>query len=671
MTSLDSVWQPSVIDLARAGNFRALTYWINTYLLPQGIHARVENAQAGCLQIFVEFRQAVDKQRTVQSICHQIWKLNSDEIDGVRIVARCAGQPDILWKESVRIVTPANQQRRVQGVSRKPAIGWLPGEKINFKVLRALLVVGTAVASFTFGCWFGYRAILNNKIASTPIPTEAVTLSQQTRPKEVRAALETIPVKYHNQVTDPTDPIVTLMFAGDVTLSDSFADVAGNDYKWAFAQMDLYRQVDVAMVNLENPLTRSETIRPGKEFNFKADPESVQVLTEGGVDIVNLANNHTMDYEAPGLEETLQTLDGAGIRYVGAGRDIKEARRPEIIEVKGQRIAYLGYYDPESHAAAEQVAGTNPLLEAQIAEDISAIRNQVDWIIVNYHWGAELADYPADWQRQLAHFTIDQGADVVVGHHPHVLQGAEIYKGRPIAYSLGNFIFGGNSRSDYDTAVLKVSLKGQKMKVEFLPVEVRQYQPTVVKNERGDEILNYIEEISHIFERPMTSPMILNTRRTESIAAAEGANSAPALENAQFTTGGENSAPALVKTPNPSPAPAQKSNSSIKVPVFPGDIILRNYAKELEVPQNEEQLEASPETEPAAKDEFINTQPFITQPFIPNLPSPPSENQQSQLPAIPPPSFNLSNWKQKEAETLTLAAEQMRRRKTIQLPVFA
>lgn len=671
MTSLDSVWQPSVIDLARAGNFRALTYWINTYLLPQGIHARVENAQAGCLQIFVEFRHAVDKRRTVQSICHQIWKLNSDEIDGVRIVARCAGQPDILWKESVRIVTPANQQRRMQRVARRPSISWQPTEKINFKVLRAMLIVGTAVASFTFGCWFSYRAILNNKIASTPIPVpaETVTLSQPTRPKEVRAALETIPVNYHNQVTDPTDPIVTLMFAGDVTLSDSFADVVGNDYKWAFAQMDLYRQADVAMVNLENPLTRAETIRPGKEFNFKADPQSVQVLTEGGVDIVNLANNHTMDYEAPGLEETLQTLDQAGIHYVGAGRDIKEARRPEIIEVKGQRIAYLGYYDPESHAAADQVAGTNPLLEAQIAEDIRAIRNQVDWIIVNYHWGAELADHPADWQRELAHFTIDQGADVVVGHHPHVLQGAEIYKGRPIAYSLGNFIFGGNSRSDYDTAVLKVSLKGRKMKVEFLPVEVRQYQPKVVKDERGDYILNYIEEISQIFEKPMTSPMILDTRRSESTAAANSANSQPAAVNAPLITGGANAQPARLNAPNPATAPANKSHSSIKMPVFPADIILRNYANQLEVPENEEQQEASPETESADSEQFMNTQPFITEPFIPNSSSPAPQNH-SQLPAMPPPSFNLSNWKQKEMETLNLAADQIRR-KTIQLPVFA
>ncbi|NET39342.1 MAG: CapA family protein, partial [Cyanothece sp. SIO1E1] len=159
---------------------------------------------------------------------------------------------------------------------------------------------------------------------------------------------------------------------------------------------------------------------------------------------------------------------------------------------------------------------SNPLREDWIAEDIEAIRNQVDWIVVNYHWGMELAAYPADWQIELAHFTIDQGADLVVGHHPHVLQGAEIYKGRPIAYSLGNFIFGGNSRSDYDTATLKVALNEDQMKVEFLPVEVRAYQPKVVKGDRADQILQQIEQVSDIFEQPLQSPAILDKATIQS-----------------------------------------------------------------------------------------------------------------------------------------------------------
>lgn len=616
--------QPSVVDLARSGNFRALAYWMNTFLLPQGMRASVEDVRAGCLQILVEFRQIPERERLVQFICHQIWRLNSEAIEGVRIVARLAGQSDILWKQSVRIITPANRRRQQYRAYTARVCKQRATAEISFKTLRLLLMVGTAVTSFIIGCWFSYQTILTKKKAPTSIPTAAVTAIQKpARPKQVQAALEIVPVRYHNQVVNPNDPVVTLMFGGDVNLSDAFADVVGKDYKWAFAKMDEYRQADLAMVNLENPLTRAETRREGKQFNFKADPESVQVLTEGGIDIVNLANNHIMDYEAPGLKETTETLDKAGIRYVGAGQDIKEARRPEIIEVKGQRIAYLGYYNPEFHAAAPGVAGTNPLIEDQIAEDIKAIRDQVDWIVVNYHWGEELAEYPADWQRDLARFTIDQGADVVVGHHPHVLQGAEIYKGRPIAYSLGNFIFGGNYRSDYDTAVLKVSLKGKKMKVEFLPVEVRKYQPKVVKGERANEILNHIEEISKIFERPMRSPTVITIRRRQA-HTAETRLLQPELPN----------------LPKPSTSSVTLSNSEVITPVFPGNIIRRNYLKDEVLPGWQQEEEGmTPTSESAeADDEPFSKQPFITSPDKTKpLPIP-----HSFLPTKSSISFNVS-----------------------------
>ncbi len=651
---MESILQPSVVDLARSGNFRAIAYWMNTFLLPQGMRASVEDVRAGCLQILVEFRQIPERDRLVQFICHQIWRLNSEAIDGVRIVARLAGQSDILWKQSVRIVTPANRRRQEYGPYPARARAERSTEGISFKALRALLMVGTAVTSFVVGCWFSYQTILTSRIAPNPLPTAAVTAIQTpARPKQVQAALEMVPVRYHDRVVNPNDPVVTLMFGGDVTLSDAFADVVGSDYKWAFAEMDEYRQADVAMVNLENPLTRADTLREGKQFNFKADPESVQVLTEGGIDIVNLANNHAMDYEAPGLKETTATLEKAGIRYVGAGQDIKEARRPEIIEVKGQRIAYLGYYNPEFHAAAPGVAGTNPLIEAQIAEDIKAIRDQVDWIVVNYHWGEELAEYPADWQRDLARFTIDQGADVVVGHHPHVLQGAEIYKGRPIAYSLGNFIFGGNYRSDYDTAVLKVSLKGKKMKVEFLPVEVRKYQPKVISGDRASEILNYIQEISHIFDRPMRSPTVLTARRR-----SDRATETPLPQ------------PALPNLPKPSASPVAPSNSAIVTPVFPGDIIRRNYLNDGVLPG----LQPTEGTMPPSESKGSDDDPFSKQPFI-NAPdnTKPVLTPHSFLPARPSVSFNVSARVSacQHADKIAQLVGRQNRDKAIQLPVIA
>ncbi|MGB3535606.1 MAG: CapA family protein [Microcoleaceae cyanobacterium] len=536
MVYAENVLQPSLLDAASRGDFRAIAYIIDSYLRPLGISARIGADQKGCLQVLVEFQTEPVAERVVKSICHLLWKINSPTVQGVRVMARFVGQPEILWRQSVRIVTPANRNQS------RAAVGSL--DQLKFQTYRSLLMTGSTLASFILGCWISYYDVITLHTAQFAPAQAAVTRIERDpmRSDTVQAALETIPVIQHQAVAQPNDPTVTLMFGGDVTLSDNFQEVVGDDYEWAFEKLNEYREADVAMVNLENPLTRATLSRPNKQFNFKADPEAVQVLTHGGIDIVNLANNHTMDYEEPGLVETLKTLEQAGIHTVGAGIDLTQARRPEILEVKGQRIAYLGYYDANFHAAGDGIAGTNPLREEhqqRVAEDIRAIRDQVDWVIVNYHWGIELAEYPADWQIELAHATIDNGADLVVGHHPHVLQGAEIYKGRPIVYSLGNFIFGGNSRTDYNTAILKVSLKAdRKMKVEFLPVEVQQYQPRIVRGRQGDYILSSIERLSRIFDRPMSTPVILDPSRpvvdpVESTSAKLSTLNLPPLSTAE------------------------------------------------------------------------------------------------------------------------------------------
>ncbi len=572
MVYAENLSQPSILNLARAGDFRAISDFINSYLKPQGIYANVLPQRQGGLQIWIEFRSEPVADRIIKFICHLLWKLNSPRVEGVQIVGRFAGDRDILWQRSVRIVTPANRlQRRTR---RQPRQG------LKFRTFRALFLMGSAVASLILGCWVSFYDVSVATAHQPPISSE----SQQTgvaappprRSDSVQAALEVVPVVEHTAVNQPEDPTVTLMFGGDVTLSDSFEQKVGDNYSWAFEKLYEYRKADVAMVNLENPLTRSTLKRPNKQFNFKADPEAVQVLTQGGIDIVTLANNHAMDYEEPGLVETLETLEKAGIHAVGAGRDLQEARRPEIIEVKGQRIAYFGYYDADFHKAEAGVAGTNPRYDQRVAADIQAVRDQVDWVVVNYHWGVELAKYPGDWQTELARFTIDQGADLVVGHHPHVLQGAEIYKGRPIVYSLGNFIFGGNSRTDYDTAVLKVSLKAdRKMKVEFLPVEVKQYQARVVRGKKGDEILQKLEERSRDFDQPMASAIILDApaTSTQSVELSDSVSPAPSLPQISPETPSQEQSLTPPQTPPPAEdkrnlppqlTPAKSDSDSIK-----------------------------------------------------------------------------------------------------------
>lgn len=478
--------QPPLVELARAGNFQAISYWINKELKPQGISASVAKESTGYLQVLVEFQREPPADRLIKFICHQLWKLNSPVLEGVSIMGRFSGSPKILWKQSVRIVSPAKRNLPKQSSFSQNS------DSIKFQTFRSLMLIGSAVAAFILGCWVSYQEVLVRRSISR---------------EWVQTALEKVRVVHHKKVAYPNDPIVTLMFGGDVNLSNSVSNVVDNDYNWPFAKMDEYRKADLAMVNLENPLTQSTlNITNKEEKNINVDSNYVKVLTSGGVDLVNLANDQIVDQLA--LTETIETLERAGIHAVGGGITNEEVRRPEIIEVKGQKIAYLSYYDTDlQKIKTTGVAGVNTRNNDQIAADIQALRDQVDWIIVNYHWGVELSEYPGDWQMNLARFTIDQGADLVVGHHPKVLQGAEIYQGRPIIYSLGNFIFGDNSaqESDYDTAVLKVSLKPGKMKVEFLPVVVNQYQPQVVKDEKGQEILKHIAQISSVFNEPMIS----------------------------------------------------------------------------------------------------------------------------------------------------------------------
>ncbi|MEM9771176.1 MAG: CapA family protein [Cyanobacteria bacterium P01_D01_bin.73] len=493
-----------------------------------------------------EFRQSV-----TQAVCKRLWTLNAPNIRGVRLGIREAGQDSLAWEQTIRLATPASRSSPVAQIAQAFTGAGTLRDPVWDRIARSLMMGGAAIVPFVLALWLAQQ--MPNITESTGDRTRSVTGTSTTtrerteqvipfeqpaamplqrtfaqadekRSPVISTALEILPVTSHQAVT-PADDTVTLLFGGDVTLSNYFETKIKGNYGKTFAKMPEYAQADVSMVNLENPLTTASTRRPGKSFNFKAKPESIEALTSGGVDIVTLGNNHAMDYQGKGLSETMEHLEKAGIHAVGAGRDLTEARRPKIMEVKGQRIAYFGYYNAYWHAATNGAPGTNPRDFDAIKADMEAVRDQVDWIVVNYHWGEENAHYPAGYQRQLAQFTIDHGADLIVGHHPHVLQGAEVYKGKAIVYSLGNFIFGGNSRRNYVTAALQVSLTGDEMKLDFLPLVVQDYQPEVLPGDRGTSIFNHLKHISRNFSEPLLSGTTLKIPKptqnsSEAVAAA-------------------------------------------------------------------------------------------------------------------------------------------------------
>jgi hypothetical protein len=291
-----------------------------------------------------------------------------------------------------------------------------------------------------------------------------------------------------------------LYFAGDCTLANHFEDFVGERFEYPFQRFRIFSEGDLPMINLENPVTE-RTQRVHKEFNFKMNPRYLKVLQEAGIRLVTLANNHIYDYGSAGLLDTIHFLDSVGIKHVGAGPNLQAAREPAIFDVKGVRLGFLAYFGGGTNAATGTRAGVAPRFQHIIKTDIQKLKqsDKVDYVVVNFHWGKEKALYPEDWQVALAHFTVECGADLVVGHHPHVLQGVEKYKDAIIAYSLGNFLFGGKNRSTYNTIVLKVEIRGRKRSVSVVPVRVENWQPYILSGEEGEGVIATVKQRSGRF----------------------------------------------------------------------------------------------------------------------------------------------------------------------------
>jgi hypothetical protein len=296
---------------------------------------------------------------------------------------------------------------------------------------------------------------------------------------------------------------VVLRFGGDCLMTGHYAEAVGDSIDYAFQGFRLLADADVAMVNLESPIT-TRGKRVPKPYNFRTDPRFLGALIRAGVDVVNVANNHIYDYGAQGLFDTILYLDSLGLKHVGAGRNRAEAHAPAIVTVRGTRIGFLGYYGGgEAPAATRQLPGVARRVLPEVAEDIRWLRavDTVQYIVVNLHWGDELAQFPDDEQRRFAHDLIDAGADAVIGHHPHVLQGVERYRNGVIAYSLGNLLFGGNSRASYTTALFEIRLSPGKSQYAVLPVRLDSWRLRAMDGVEAEGVLNTVRHLSEPFRQ--------------------------------------------------------------------------------------------------------------------------------------------------------------------------
>jgi len=294
-----------------------------------------------------------------------------------------------------------------------------------------------------------------------------------------------------------------LRFGGDLLLAAHYENAVGDNPDSAFAGFDLFNSADLSVVNLECPITtRGEKVK--KPFNFRMNPRFLGAVENAGIDVACLANNHIFDYGRQGLFDTFSYLDSAGIWHIGAGRNEEEAMTPLVVQAGNRRIALQAYYGAsEAPAAKGQEPGVTPRRLPVILADIAAFRNRdsADYVIIVLHWGTEKATVPDDDQIEFAHALIDGGADAVVGHHPHVLQGIERYRNGVIVYSLGNLVFGGNSRDSYDSGLFEIALGDRSARYRFIPIRMEGWKLVTLTGMRAGAVVRHMVELSSHFPR--------------------------------------------------------------------------------------------------------------------------------------------------------------------------
>lgn len=306
------------------------------------------------------------------------------------------------------------------------------------------------------------------------------------------------------QSMQPVEEVkITVSMVGDCTLGtdeqfdkssnfDAFYIVKKDPGYFFQGVKDVFAADDLTVINMEGTLTESNT-RQDKTYAFKGAPKYTEIMTAGNIDAANLANNHSKDYGEQSYTDTIQYLEGAGIATFGY-------ERTSVLDVKGIKVGLVGIYVLADGMGRQQ----------QVIDNIQSVKEQgAQVVIVSFHWGTEKATYPDDTQKTLAHTAIDNGADLVVGHHPHVLQGIEEYNGKNIVYSLGNFCFGGNRNpADKDTMIFQQTFTFANGELvldnvkNIIPCslssvqEYNDYQPTILEGSESERVLQKIQELS-------------------------------------------------------------------------------------------------------------------------------------------------------------------------------
>jgi hypothetical protein len=305
----------------------------------------------------------------------------------------------------------------------------------------------------------------------------------------------------------------SILFVGDILLANEAERQIHNkgvDYPFWKIKEELLKY-DFIVANLESPITERGIPVTKKPYIFRIKPEDAVCLKDLKIDAVSIANNHLMDYSVPGMEDTITTLDGLNIRHTGGGKDLSEARRPALLKYRDTNIVILSYCNrpPADYYASDSGPGIAPLDTQMIKDDIQAFKLKDNIVVISLHWGIEQTHVPQKDQVDTAHSIIDAGADAVIGHHPHWPQGIEIYKNRPIVYSLGNFINGYINPIERDNIAVGLYYSGSTLeRIRVVPLAGRnrqiKFQPYILTGWQANGFLGLIRGLSQKFKTVIT-----------------------------------------------------------------------------------------------------------------------------------------------------------------------
>lgn len=307
-------------------------------------------------------------------------------------------------------------------------------------------------------------------------------------------------------VPDTEDNSLVIEITGDVSLADNWKIMPAYDQRnkglagiLSEPTIAELRSADILLVNSEFTFSERGTPIPKKMYTFRAHPSRVSIYHEMGVDLVSLANNHAFDYGEDAFYDTLDTLKQADIPYMGGGKNLDEAMRPVYFLANGRKIAFVAATRAEKNILTPEAGKDTPGVlrtynTKRFLEVIRQAREKSDIVIAYVHWGREGSHSLEKEQIKQGREFIDAGADIVVGAHAHVLQGVEFYKGKPLVYNLGNFIFNAKTM---DTGILKIHLdQNGGLSYEFVPAVQKDCYTQIVDGTERERILKFMEKIS-------------------------------------------------------------------------------------------------------------------------------------------------------------------------------